>query len=203
MKVYAVPLVSPVTVQVPLGGDPVGDDTVQVLLPGDEVTVKLEGRAPVAAPVTVTDAEVSPAVAVGVWGAEGGSAEKNHHVSTEVFVALVQTALTYTTPLVLLLTFHGGFAPDRPPPGLLHVEVHPEPLVLTAIESLGTGCELIRMAVPWVLIVVQSLVTVMVVPAACVGATGTTAKAATTERASTALGHRRAIKPPYCCRPYG
>ena len=39
--------------------------------------------------------------------------------------------------------------------------------------------------------------------APCVGATGTTAKAATTERASTALGHRRAIKPPDWCRPYG
>jgi hypothetical protein len=49
VKVYAVPLVSPVTVQEPLA--PV---TVQVALPGDAVTVYEVGVPPVVGALTVT-----------------------------------------------------------------------------------------------------------------------------------------------------
>jgi hypothetical protein len=56
VKVYAVPLVSPVTVHDPERGVVALDGVMEhVRLPGDDVTVKLSGSPPVVAlPVTVT-----------------------------------------------------------------------------------------------------------------------------------------------------
>lgn len=59
------------TVHEPAGGVPVGLPMLQVPPPGDAVTVKEVGVAPVPAPVTVTDASPSPAVALGAGGGSG------------------------------------------------------------------------------------------------------------------------------------
>jgi len=71
LKVYDVPFVRPGTVQEPLRGEPDGLVIVHELPPGEAVTVNDVGVAPVFAPVTVTEASPSPAVADGVWGASG------------------------------------------------------------------------------------------------------------------------------------
>jgi hypothetical protein len=73
VKVYDVPMVSPVTVQLPASGLPVGLETVQVFPSGSEVTVKLVAVKPVDAAVTSTEADRNPAVAVTDCGADGTS----------------------------------------------------------------------------------------------------------------------------------
>ena len=67
VNVYAVPLISPVTVHEP--DDPV---TVHVSPPGEAVTVYEVGVPPVDGATTVTVAEAFPGTAVGVPGAPGG-----------------------------------------------------------------------------------------------------------------------------------
>lgn len=71
VKVYAVPLVRLVTSHEPVRGVPLGLEIVQLSPPGEAVTVKVLAVAPLAAPVTVTEACPSPAVAFGCWGASG------------------------------------------------------------------------------------------------------------------------------------
>ena len=71
MNVYEVPLVSPVTVQEPPNGEPLGDVTLQVRPPGVAVMVKDAGVPPVPLSVTVTVAPPLPATADGWLGVLG------------------------------------------------------------------------------------------------------------------------------------
>ena len=109
------------TVHEPVGGVPVGLLMVQVRPPGDAVTVKEVGVAPVLAPVTVTDASPSPEVTLGAGGASGadwgagpllvGVTDAEAAELALVPPPLVAVAVkVYAVPLVRPVTVH---VPDR------------------------------------------------------------------------------------------
>lgn len=123
VKVYAVPLVNPVTVQEPKAPVP-----VQVAPPGLAVTVyEVPGSPPLPA-VTVTVAWPSPATAVGAFGTAGGwvaavgVAELDAADAPEVPAAFVAVDVkVYPVPLVRPVTVHavaGTFTVHVAPPGL-------------------------------------------------------------------------------------
>ena len=104
-KVYARPLVRPVTVH-----EVAGLVTVQVRLPGNAVTVYEAGAPPVPESVTLTVADPSPATAVGVSGVPGASSGLTLFDAAdplEVPAALVAVAENeYGVPFVRPVTVH-------------------------------------------------------------------------------------------------
>jgi len=123
-NVYGVPVVRPVTVH-----EVAGLVTVQVLLPGVEVTVYVAGAPPVPESVTVTVAEVAPATAaVGVSGVPGASIGLTLFDAADplevpaAFVAVAEKV--YGVPLVRPVTVHDVA-------GLVTVQVRPSGVEVT------------------------------------------------------------------------
>jgi hypothetical protein len=123
-NVYGVPVVRPVTVH-----DVAGLVTVQVLLPGVEVTVYVAGAPPVPESATVTVADVALAItAVGVSGVPGaaiGLTEPDADDPLDVPEAFVAVAeKVYGVPVVRPVTVHEVA-------GLVTVQVRPSGVEVT------------------------------------------------------------------------
>ena len=127
VKLYPVPLVRPVTVHEP--DEPV---TVQVLPPGEAVTVYEDTGPPEEGGVTVTAAEFTPARAVGEPGVPGGTrgvavleAADAADVPPRLVAVLVKV---YPVPLVRPVMVHDPDAPDT-------VQVEPPGDAVTVYET--------------------------------------------------------------------